>query len=100
MTRRQEIGWLVEIIGQDPEMRKGRPVTCFSGNYKNCCLWKQSWLQGSWSMKSLKDKCLTVCGFLGIICFSPVICKMFNHVREMGNMLFFTCTHCNHSLKK
>ena len=38
---------------------------------------------------------------LGIICLSPVAYKMFNHVRDLENMLFFfMCSHCNHSLEK
>ena len=46
-------------------------------------------------------------GFLELICFSPVIHKMFNHVRDMENMLLFTALYlmfihlknkCNHIL--
>ena len=37
--------------------------------------------------------------FLGTTCFSPVVHKMFNHVREMEDTLLFTCIHHNQSLK-
>lgn len=36
---------------------------------------------------------------LGIICFLPVIHKMFNQVRDMENMQLFL-NHCNHLLEK
>lgn len=41
-------------------------------------------------------KCFTACGTY----FSPVIHKIFNHAREIGNMLvfFITCIYCNHSV--
>ena len=47
--------------------------------------------------KLLGYKCIQI---LETTYFSPGVCKMFNPVRDVGNMLLFNSIHCNHSLEK
>lgn len=81
------------MIGQNSKIWKAKLVTYFSGNYKSYGLYKWLWLNGSWPLRSLKDKCLTLLGFLEILCFLPIKCKIFNHVWDIKNMMLFTWIH-------
>lgn len=39
---------------------------------------------------------MNICEFLGRICFLLIICKTFNLVWVLVDMLFSTSTHCNY----